>query len=181
MIWKTRKHFKSDGTIIYTLSNSTVPSFTAEQKSIDNELNEDVKKWLYEDAKLKQWEKVLMMNGIDSMDIVKSFTEHQLKSMDITMIGHQIKISNSIESLQCSCLTLWTCLDCCWWLKQHISLTISIKKLCICVCICSQYTVWVQMSWILNSNGPDFKVLVKTFKLVSAWHWIWRILNMSMI
>ena len=63
-------------------------------------LNEDVKKWLYEDVELNQYEKVFIMNGVDDMDIVKSLKEEHLNKMGISMIGHQIKILNSIELLK---------------------------------------------------------------------------------
>ena len=63
------------------------------------ELNDNVKRWLNDVVKLKQYESVFIENGIDSMEIVGLINKDHLKEMGITKIGHQIKILNAINCL----------------------------------------------------------------------------------
>ena len=71
-----------------------------EQRDNDNWLDEDVEKWLYEDVELGQYEDAFIRNGIDNMNLVKLLREDHLHTMGIWMIGHQMKILNSIKLLK---------------------------------------------------------------------------------
>ena len=74
--------------------------FLSHQHPIWWQVHEDVKRWLNDVVRLKEYESIFVSNGIDSMEIVKSLNKDYLKEMGITKIGHQIKFLNAVDALK---------------------------------------------------------------------------------
>ena len=58
------------------------------------------KEWFEKILKLPQYYDVFLANGIDTLEIVQLVTMNELKQLNITLIGHTMKILKEIAKLK---------------------------------------------------------------------------------